>query len=146
MKPVFLLDFLRKELHSIDFLESIELELSEYIRTRRKFGASSHIVFEGELHPDDIDQNSLVLIMKNYLNGELGEWELEYLFKWIEMAEVFENNEKIEKILFNFSTPEINYPINSDNIKEALSFLKGETLHPDYKGSYKDEKYQSLVC
>jgi len=145
MKPPLLLAFLRNDLSVDDFLRSIEIELMEYIRTRRKIGASSHIVFEGELHPNDMNQDNLIYIMNAYLSRKLGEWELEYLFKWTEMAEVFDDNESIEKILFDFSTPEINYPINKNNIKEAISFLKKEKSRPEYSGDYDKKAYSSKV-
>ncbi len=145
MKPLFLLAFLREEMSVEDFLKPIKTELFEYIRTRRKLGASSHIVFEGELHPNDIDQNDLIYIMENYLKGNLGEWELEYLFIWVEMSEVFEDNVNIERILFDFSNPEINYPINKGNIKEALLFLKGEKAYLNCSGHYDINTYSSVI-
>lgn len=138
------MNFLRKKIDAEDLLESIKVELKDYIRTRNKLGASNSIIFEGDLKPYDLNKQYIIYLFRNYLENNLGEWDLEYLIQWIQMTEIFDGS-VIEELVFIFSTPEINYPINKANISEAIRFLDGDIPQPNYFGRFDNKLYRSKI-
>lgn len=130
---------------SFDDDSELQKEIFEYVS--QKLGGKDTAYIYSDLEEDGklFDKQILIEILELYLENKIGEWDLEYLLNWIEMSG-YEFLEDIhEKVIFIFSTPEINYPINIENIVEALRFLRGEKLHPDYSGEYDNESYSSKL-
>ncbi len=130
---------------SFDDDSELQKEIFEYVS--QKLGGKDTTNIYSDLDEDGkyVDKQILIEILGLYLENKIGEWDLEYLLNWIEMSG-YEFPEDIHrKVIFIFSTPEINYPINIDNIIEALRVLKGEKLHPDYSGEYDKKLYSSKL-
>lgn len=123
----------------------IHAEIEQYIHRKLVGKDTSSVYSDLEENGKYFDKQILIKILELYLEGNIGEWDLEYLLNWIEMSgyEFLENIH--EKVIFIFSTPEINYPINKKNIKEAIRYLKGENLQPVYSGSYDRKVYISKI-
>ncbi len=120
-------------------------EIKEYIHGRESGKDTTSIYSDLGEDGKRFDKQILVVIFELYLESTLGEWDLEYLLNWIEMSG-YEFPEDIhEKAIFPFSTPEINYPINKLNIKEAISFLNGEISQPNYLGKNENKLYRSKI-
>lgn len=123
----------------------IHAEIEQYIHRKLVGKDTSSVYSDLEENGKYFDKQILIKILELYLEGNIGEWDLEYLLNWIEMSG-YEFSENIhEKVIFIFSTPEINYPINKKNIKEAIRYLKGENLQPVYSGSYDRKVYISKI-
>lgn len=123
-------------------LKPLKNEVLKYIRTRKIDGASSHIYVEGEL--GSFNKEQLIGLFSLYLEGELREWDLEYILQWLKMSEL-EFDDEIENIIFIFSVPEINYPISKKNITHVLQLLKGENTSLNFKDtSFKIDDYRSI--
>ena len=120
-------------------------EIRQYIRQKQAERDTASIYSDLVEDGEYFDKQILVEIFELYLKDTIGEWDLEYLLNWIEMSG-YEFLEGIhEKVIFIFSTPEINYPINKTNITEALRFLNAEILQPFYSGKYDKKIYKSNI-
>ncbi len=85
---------------------------------------------------DDItrlDKEQIISLLRKYLDGHIGEWDLEYIFSVLDLAEP-ETDSRTEKVVFLFSGPYIGTYISPKNVKIAIDYLKGitPTLEPDY--------------
>jgi hypothetical protein len=134
-------------LNSRSFVENPEIQKEIFEYVNQKLAGKDTTSIYSDLDEDGkfFDERNLIEILELYLENKIGEWDLEYLLNWIEMSG-YEFPENVhENVVFIFSTPEINYPININNIKEAISFLKKEKSLPEYSGEYDKKAYSSKV-
>lgn len=68
----------------------------------------------------------LLSLLYKYLDGNIYEWELEYILRVVEF-EFEEEEERVENVVFNFSDPYLNYNITESNIESAIKYLTGCT-------------------
>lgn len=85
------------------------------------------------LHIDDEDykihikRRHLIKIMQDFINGKVSKDELESWAELLEGRDSVEYEEgyedRISDVLFWISTPDINKPINNNNINEYIEYL-----------------------
>lgn len=85
--------------------------------------------------PDNfaINNSSIKQILNLYLDGQIGEWEVEYMAVSIELSDL-ELNELEEEVLFNLSSPELGYGVSNVNASTAKRLLEtGDTLQEEWE-------------
>ncbi len=129
------------------FIDDVELqeEIRQYMSQKLASKDSVSIYSDLSESGKQFDKQILIEIFGYYLKSKIGEWDLEYLLNWIEMSGFEFQGDIHEKVIFIFSTPEINYPISKRNVMEALLFLKGEKEYPSYSGHYDINTYSSVI-
>ena len=105
-----------------DIKESIEfgIEISNYITSIESAKTSVNIV--GVDDKITLSRSDLIKLLNHYLDGNLYEWDLEYICSFIEFH-YCDDDEKINKVLFNFSDPYLGYEINKKNVEKTILFL-----------------------
>lgn len=124
MEINYLIEYLNNKVDDNCFSNNIEKEILEYINSRINNKGVSNI-YGMYSEGSTFNCNNLIQLLNKYLHGGIGEWELEYLLNFIELS-VPDNDEKVQKVIFNLSSPEINYPITYSNVLLAIKFLKEE--------------------
>jgi hypothetical protein len=120
-----LIEYLKEKIQDDLFLKSIEFEVQQFIKDVKKGHSPLQIEGEGSSYQEFGDLRLMTLLGK-YLESQIGEWDLEYILRAIEY-EFEEEEEKVEKVIFCFADPFLNYSISPNNIFSALKFLKGES-------------------
>ncbi len=115
--------YLRGEIKDVEFLKEIEKEVSQFVDDIEP-GHNSIQIEAGELSYREFGSGRLRALLYKYLEGELGEWDLEYILRAIEF-EFEEEDEKVENVIFSFSDPYLNFNITAKNISTAIQYLSG---------------------
>ena len=106
-----------------DFFKGIRDEILNFIESINSESKSIQILGSEPAFVEFGSRRMLSLLYK-YLDGEMGEWELEYILRVIEFA-FEEERERVENVIFCFSDPYLNYNINEANIESAIKYLTG---------------------
>ncbi len=105
-----------------EFITSLQSEISDYEKSKNSKSNSSTIEISGNVANESFTNSDLVYLLSQYQDKILNELELEYILNGLEFAGLaFE--EKAEKVINQFASPEINTPINYESIKSGIEFL-----------------------
>lgn len=143
MKKYDLMKFIESGKMNKTLFDELKNEVLSYIDNTTSGKGSVYIYGDNETE-EQFDRHYLITLLQYYLNNIILEWELEYILNYLEFS--FEiTDEKVEEVIFNFSDPYLNYPINTENVKKAIYFLcnkskelklksqSGKELRPKYK-------------
>lgn len=145
MKSEDLDSYLRTDVLGECFELSLREEVNAYIQST--LSSKSSILISGDFSPDwNFTRGVLISLLTKYLNGELLEWDLEYVVSVLEMHCESED-EKMDEILFNFSDAYLGYSINESNVRQAISFLLDQSSQLEMSAESSDklrEGYRSV--
>lgn len=109
-------------------------EVINFIRDRKK-GTSYSIEIDFDEAELLISKKSILKIFKSYLMDRIKEWDLEYIFKVIEVKGNFSNERCFEVVNFISNS---DYIINKDNIEKMILYLKSD------KDLFKNIKFNKI--
>lgn len=110
-----------KQISTLLFFNNNKEELSSFIDNINNELSSLNIYIEED---DDLVIEDVVKLLELYLSNEIYEWDLEYIFRVIEMSE--NEDETISKIAFSLSDPYLGLEINVENIELILESIKNK--------------------
>lgn len=112
---------IKNEMTIDSFFYSNKKEIMKFINDVKKEVSSVNIYIEED---DIIEEEDIVKLLLLYLDGEIFEWDLEYIFRVIEMSE--NKSECIDDIAFLLSDPYLGVEVNRQNIESIIESLKGK--------------------
>jgi hypothetical protein len=115
------LNLINKTLTPSEFSKTIDEEVLNYKRLKSKKGASLPIYGDSKLKI--FTKNHLINLLEYYLANDLTEIQLEYILNWLDVQDI-EYDDRVEKVLFSLSLPEINFPITRENVESSIDYLK----------------------
>ena len=117
--------YIANEVSEEIFLEGIRTEILDFIAGINSEGNTLQIIGSRASY-NEFGSSRLLSLLYKYLDGNICEWELEYILRVLEFT--FEKeDERVENVIFSFSDPYLNYNINEANIKSAVKYLTGCT-------------------
>lgn len=122
----YLVDFIRGKALKEGFLSSVKKEIQEYVKSLNEGKNTSNLIVSNEDFDLDFKLNDLTKLLELYLNNDILEWDLEYILNVLDMCS-WEFEDKVQEVIFNMSTPEINFPINQENINTCIKYLEDKT-------------------
>ena len=154
MKKDNLSKFLLREKENEKFFLSLKDEVQSYI-SRIQNKKDTKYIYGNDDVEKDFKRESLVLLLEQYLKNRLLEWDLEYILNFIDFSFEIED-EKTEEVVFCFSDPYLNFPLNRVNVKEAIIFLRDEKdsmslhdpdkiLRKDYKSIFSFQEVEDIL-
>lgn len=115
--------YITGELNKKCFFKEIEDEVIEFMANINS-GFSSVQIVGSSSNYNEFGSRQLLSLLYKYLDGEIYEWELEYILRVVEFT--FEDeDERVENVIFSFSDPYLNYNINEENVESAIKYLTG---------------------
>ena len=137
--------YIEGEISGRNFFEEIREEVLNFIECIRSESGSIQII-GSEPGVDEFGTRRMLSLLYKYLDGDIGEWELEYILRVIEFT-FDEEDDRVESVIFSFSDPYLNFNINAANVESAIMYLTGcvesMTLHKG-KGEKSRVNYQSV--
>jgi len=129
--------YLKDEIEDDDFYYEIKNEVLQFIKNIETKDKSVQIS-GGEINYQEFGVDRLRALLYKYLEGKLGEWDLEYILRAIEF-EFDEEEEKVDNVIFSFSDPYLNFNITDKNVITAIQYLSGCTDSLKLEGHSTDE-------
>lgn len=107
-----------------DFKKEIETEIIEYKKNLSKKGGSSPIILNEDLNSLLINKKNVIFLCEAFLNGNLNEWELNYIAEALLLSErIIITDNSVNEALLSITDPEYFKSVNHKYIEEVLNNL-----------------------
>jgi hypothetical protein len=87
----------------------------------------------------DLSRTHLLILCDAFLSGRLSAIDLEYIAFALIASEKFnwdaDQDDTLAAILHDWAAPEINYPLNVENVQRCRRWLEGTEKYPDRVGA-----------
>lgn len=144
MNILHLIEWLNYKVNEEEIISSLRPEVLEYVKSIKIKGGASNINITGNFQDLVFTSKNLETLLSLYLNNKLLEWDLEYILNAIELSGI-KYDKRVEEVIFNLSTHEINVPINMNTVGTCMKYLKGEAEAINYKPNKKEvNNYHSI--
>ncbi len=118
-------DLIENKINGEQFLSFYNEEILAYVNSSSN---KDSVPIYSNVFIKILTEKDLVKIFELYIKDIIFEWDLEYILSFLEMS-YLGDNEKIEKVIFNFANPYLNFYISKENINRTIRYLKRETLN-----------------
>ncbi len=127
-----------------EFLNQYRDDILYYKRASENSNESATVKYNEEVS-SVFGVEMLLGLFLHYVEGNIYEWELDYILNVIE-ASCEDEDPRTEEIIFSFANPYLNYNISMSNIKSAINYLTNslEELNLDNTDRYRNN-YRSIL-